>query len=214
MTKKKSVTTLFLDIGGVLGTNGWDRVLRQRAAEKFGLDYAEMNERHHLTFDTYESGKLDFNEYIKRIVFYEPRDFSVADFKSFIFDASLPDNQMIELFKTLKSDHNLRVAVVSNEGSDLTQHRIEKFNLRSFVDFFIVSCFVHFRKPDRDIFRIALNTAQAKPEEVIYVEDRKMFVEVASGLGIRGLHHTSYLSTKSVLESYGLVMREAVVYGH
>jgi len=71
MTPTSSVTTLFLDIGGVLLTNGWDHVIRTRAAEKFSLDYEEMNERHHLTFDTYEEGKLSLDEYLKRVVFYE-----------------------------------------------------------------------------------------------------------------------------------------------
>ena len=58
------ITTLFLDIGGVLLTNGWDHNIRMRAAEKFGLDYDEMNERHHLTFDTYEQGKLSLDEQV------------------------------------------------------------------------------------------------------------------------------------------------------
>jgi putative hydrolase of the HAD superfamily len=42
--------------------------MRRRAAEKFGLDYEEMNERHHLTFDTYEEGKLSLEEYLDRLV--------------------------------------------------------------------------------------------------------------------------------------------------
>ena len=53
MILSSPLTTLFLDIGGVLLTNGWDRGIRVHASEKFGLDYKEMDERHHLTFDTY-----------------------------------------------------------------------------------------------------------------------------------------------------------------
>ena len=68
MTNLTSITTLFTDIGNVLLTNGWDRQMRRRAAEKFGLDYEEMNERHHLTFDTYEEGKLSLEEYLDRLV--------------------------------------------------------------------------------------------------------------------------------------------------
>ena len=56
MTQTSPLTTLFLDIGGVLLTNGWDRHSRQRAAENFHLDFVEMDERHHLTYDTYEAG--------------------------------------------------------------------------------------------------------------------------------------------------------------
>jgi putative hydrolase of the HAD superfamily len=65
------IKAVFLDIGNVLLTNGWDRRLRREAAEKFGLDHEEMNERHHLTFDTYEEGKLSLEEYLTRVVFYE-----------------------------------------------------------------------------------------------------------------------------------------------
>ncbi len=53
-----AITTLFLDIGGVLLTNGWGRGSRKAAALHFNIDPVEMDERHHLTFDTYEMGKL------------------------------------------------------------------------------------------------------------------------------------------------------------
>ncbi len=60
--KSNEIKTLFLDIGGVLLTNGWDHNSRQKAIEYFKLDGDEMNERHHLTFDTFEEGKLTLNE--------------------------------------------------------------------------------------------------------------------------------------------------------
>jgi len=96
--------------------------------------------------------------------------------------------------------------VVSNEGRELTVYRVHTFGLAEFVDFFIVSSFVHFRKPDRDIYRMALDIAQVSPEQVAYVEDRLMFVEVAQSLGIRGIHHTSYESTRDTLKVLGLAV--------
>ena len=53
MTIVSPISTLFVDIGGVLLTNAWDNNIRKKAADQFGLNYDEMNERHHLTFDTY-----------------------------------------------------------------------------------------------------------------------------------------------------------------
>ena len=70
-----SITTLFLDIGGVLLTNGWDRQARQLAAERYQLDYREFDQRHHLTFDTYEEGKLSLDDYLDRVVFFEETRF-------------------------------------------------------------------------------------------------------------------------------------------
>ena len=57
-----AITHLFTDLGGVLLTNGWDRGLRKRVAEHFGVDGAELDERHHLTYDTYEAGKIHLQE--------------------------------------------------------------------------------------------------------------------------------------------------------
>ena len=64
MKRTIPVTTLFLDIGGVLLTDGWDHHARKRAAMNFKLELAEMEDRHHLTFDTYEEGKLTLEEYV------------------------------------------------------------------------------------------------------------------------------------------------------
>ncbi len=198
------VNTLFLDIGGVLLTNGWDRHSREKACDVFHLDYDEMNERHHLTFDTYEEGKLSLDEYLNRTIFYEPRTFSREAFKQFMFDQSQPFPDMLALMRTLKEHYHLKIAVVSNEGRELTVYRIQRFGLGSFVDFFICSAFVHFRKPDEDIFRIALDLAQCEPKQVAYIEDRALFVEVAKGMGIRGLKHNGYETTKAKLAEYGL----------
>ena len=200
------ITTLFIDIGGVLLSNGWDRKARRRATEIFQLDHDEMDERHHLTFDTYEEGKLSLEEYLTRVVFYDERPFSRGEFRAFMFDQTSPFPEMIELICQLKTRHGLKVAVVNNEGRELNEHRIKTFGLGTFVDFFISSCFVHFRKPDADMFRIALDIAQVAPEEVVYIEDRPMFVEVARNLGIRGIVHTGYETTKQELANWGLLL--------
>ena len=199
-----NITTLFLDIGGVLLTNGWDRKARKKAVEKFKLDEEEINERHHLTFDTYEAGKLDLKEYMHRVIFYEKRNFSSEEFKEFMFSQSqkLPD--MIEYISALKKKYELNVTAVSNEGRELTEHRIKTFELNKLFDAFIASSFVHFRKPDVDIYKIALDVSQSEPQNVLYLDDRQMFIEVAETLGIKGIHHKSFETTKTELASYGL----------
>lgn len=198
------ITTLFLDIGGVLLTNGWDHQARRRAAEAFSLDYEELNERHHLIFDTYEEGKLSLDDYLDRAVFYRKRPFSRDNFKDFMFAQSQPYQDMIDLVRDLKAQHRLKVAAVSNEGRELTIYRIRTFELGNFIDFFISSCFVHYRKPDHDIYRIALDIAQVRPQQVAYVEDRAMFIEVARSLNIHSILHTGIESTQATLEDLGL----------
>ncbi len=209
MTAKRPMA-LFLDVGGVLLTNGWDRSMRRQAAKTFNLDMEDMDDRHHLTFDTYELGKLSLDEYLDRMVFYKDRSFSRDEFREFMFAQSKPFPQMLDLVRNLRKAYHLKVAVVSNEGRELTVYRIQKFGLAEIADFFIASAFVHFRKPDADIYRLALDVAQVPIDQVVYIEDRLMFVEVAQGLGIRAIQHTSFESTRASLASLGLVLADEI----
>jgi putative hydrolase of the HAD superfamily len=204
MATTHPITTLFLDIGGVLLTNGWDRHARMHAAETFHIDFDEMDERHHLTFDTYEEGKLSLEEYLNQVIFFEKRSFSMEEFRTFMFSRSQPYNEMSDLVRVLKSRYHLKTVAVSNEGRELTRYRIQQFGLQEFIDIFVSSCFVHYRKPDPDIYHVALDISQSSPEHVVYIDDRSLFVEVAEGLGIHSIHHTSYQATHKALDESGL----------
>ena len=199
-----AITCLFVDVGGVLLTNGWDHHARKRAAANFHLEWAEMEDRHQLNFATYEEGKLTLEEYLGRTVFYENRPFTQDQFREFMFAQSQPYSEMLELVRNLKTRHGLRIAVVNNEARELNSHRIRTFKLGEFVDFFISSCFVHFRKPDLDIWRVALDIAQVPLENVVYIDDRPMFVEVAESLGLRGIAHKKHEETRAKLAAMGL----------
>jgi putative hydrolase of the HAD superfamily len=211
MGKATAITCAFLDVGGVLLTNGWDQDARTRAAARFKLDLAEMEERHHLNFETVEEGKLTLEEYLGRVVFHRKRPFTRAQFRRFMLAQSEPYTEMIELVRKLKARYGLKVVVVSNEGRELNAYRVRTFRLDHFVDVFISSCFVHIRKPDADIFRLALDIAQKPARQVVYVENTPMFAQVAEGLGIRSVLHTDYRSTRAQLAALGLQAAEGVV---
>ena len=208
MEKVAPLAALFIDIGGVLLTNGWGHQSREMAATVFNLDLAEINDRHQLTFETYEVGKLTLEEYLSLVVFYRERTFSRIEFREFMFEQSKPYPRMIELICKLKAQYGLKIAVVSNEGRELNLYRIRKFKLDEFVDFFISSCFVHLRKPDNDMYRMALDIAQVPAEQVVYIDDQPMFVQVAEAEGSRGIHHTDCTSTRKQLARLGLEIAE------
>ncbi|PWT77671.1 MAG: hydrolase [Bacteroidetes bacterium] len=204
MKKESTINTIFTDIGGVLLTNGWDKNCRKRAIEKFGLDAEETEERHHLCFDTLEVGKITLEEYLNHVVFYKRRSFDLSHFWKFMREQSKILPGMIQLLHQLKKKYGIKIAVLSNEGRELAEYRIKEFKLHEFADFFIVSSFVHFRKPDADIFSIALDIAQTAPENVMYIEDRAMFVQVARSLGIHGIRYTDFAKTAEKLKEFGL----------
>lgn len=204
MKHSTGISTLFLDIGDVLLSDGWDHHARKRAAINFNLELAELNDRHHLVFETYEEGKVTLEEYLGLVVFHQKRSFTRDQFRRFMLAQSKPFPEMIEFIAQLKVRHGLKIAAVSNEGRELNMYRIRKFKLQRLVDFFISSSFVHVRKPDPEMFRLALDIAQVPVREIIYIENTPMFVHVAEGLGIRSILHTDYASTCAKLASFGL----------
>jgi len=204
MKRKHNITTLFLDIGGVLLTDGWNRESRKSAATIFKLDHNEMEDRHQLTFDTYEEGDLTLNEYLKRVVFYETRKFSEEDFTKFIFKQSLPYHDTIAFFKELKNRYHLKIIALSNEGRELNAFRVKKFKLNEIFDAFISSSFVHHRKPDATIFCIASDISQTAPEHSLYIDNTLMFVKVAQSIGMKGIHYEGLIKLKNQLKRYGL----------
>ena len=204
MKPRARITCLFLDVGGVLLTNGWDHHARRRAAKHFKLDYEEMQARHELNFEIQEADKITFQEYLDRVVFWQKRPFTRAAFRQCMFAQSIPYAEMLELVRNLKAKYRLKVFVVSNEAREVNAYRIRQFKLDGFVDAFISSCFVHLRKPDADIFRLALDIAQVPACQIVYIENTPLFVQIAESFGIRCILHTDYKSTAGKLALFGL----------
>ena len=208
MKRAAPVTTLFLDVGEVLLTDGWDHLARRRAAKHFKLAWAEMEERHALVFETQEEGRMTFQEYLDWVVFYRKRPFTRTQFRDFIFAQSKPYPGMIELIAHLKVQYGLKIVVVSNESREMNAYRIRAFKLDRLVDTFISSCFVHMRKPDVNIFRLALDVAQTTPARIVYIDNTPMFVQIAEGLCIRSILHVNLKSTRAKLASFGLQIQQ------
>lgn len=193
---------IFSDIGGVLLTNGWGHESRQKAADVFGFDYAEMNALHEFIFNIYEIGKLTLDTYLDTILFYRTRDFTREDVKAFMFAQSQELPEMLHWFIDLKKaqQHNLKFIAINNEGRELNDYRVKKFKLHRCFDAFVSSCEVGMRKPDPGIFSLAMGIAQASPEECLYIDDRLLIVEAAKAAGIRAVQHKTMPETRAFLE--------------
>ena len=194
------VTTLFLDIGGVLGTNGWDTAARQRASAKFDLSFAVYNDRHKRIFDAYETGHLTLDEYLRQSVFNVPRNFTPVQFKEFMFAQSQPFPEVIDYFREIKEAHQLKVYSVNNEGLELNEYRLPHFGLHELLDAAVSSCYVGLRKPDARLYQLALNLAQRPPSETVVIDDRPQFVEVAHDLGLHAIRHVDLATTRTHLQ--------------
>jgi putative hydrolase of the HAD superfamily len=186
-----SIRQIFFDIGGVLGSNGWDREQREHAARHFGFPSEELQYRHEETVGAFEAGQISLDEYLDVTVFEETRPFTREEFKSYMFSLSTPWEESIAVVRRLRSVTRARMATLNNEARELNQYRIQHFGLRDVFEVFFSSCWLGTRKPTRDIYERALGMSQADPRRALFVDDREQNLRPARLLGMQTLHFTS-----------------------
>ena len=179
------LTHVFFDIGGVLGTNGWDREQRERAIAAFGLDGEDFHYRHKEVVGAWEEGHMSTAEYLDVTIFYRPRAFTPGDVTRFMESQSAPFPESIALARRLAAGGRVRLMTLNNESAELNRYRIEHFGLRDTFAAFLTSCWLGARKPSREIYARALDIAQAEPDAALFVDDREPNLAPARALGMR-----------------------------
>lgn len=195
------IRVVFMDIGGVLLTNGWGHESRQKAAKVFGFDYEEMDILHHFIYNVFEIGSISLDEYLDTVLFNQSRDFTKDDFKQFMYEQSVELPEMLSWVKLWKKQTSLPIFALNNESMELNDYRIEKFKLHDVFNGFFSSCYLGFRKPDPRIYQTALEITRLNPKECLYFDDRPMLVDAAKKQGIHAILHEDFKNTKQILEN-------------
>jgi putative hydrolase of the HAD superfamily len=199
------VSTLFWDNGGVILTNGWDRIARRAAVDKFKLDWADFEDRHELMLNDFETGRVTLDEYLRRTVFYREHSFTPDDFKKFMFEQSQPFPESLDFLKKLAQTRRYAMASLNNESKELNEYRIHTFHLRDYFESFFSSCYLALRKPNVEIYKLALKITQRDPQECVMIDDRGLNLETAKELGIHTIQYKSLSQMRGELEKLNIV---------
>ncbi len=175
------IRALFWDVGGVLLSNAWDHEERDQAVERFLLSRTDFEERHKELVPRFEEGKLTVDDYLDRVIFYQPRTFSREEFKQYMFSLSKPKTQSLELVRSLSPTYFM--GTINNESRELNEYRIQNFGLAKYFEVFVSSCYVGLRKPDERIYRLALDMTQHTPQECCFIDDRPPNIDAAAKVG-------------------------------
>ena len=200
-----AVDLVLFDIGGVLGSNGWDREQRAAAVERFGLDADDFQYRHEETVGALESGQITLDEYLQVTIFCEARGFTPGEFKAFMFAQSVPWTDSIAVARELATTHAARLATLNNESAELNVHRIGAFGLRDVFPTFFSSCWLGVRKPTHEIYARVLGMTQAAPARTLFVDDRRQNLGPAAALGMKTIHFQSADQLRAALAAHGLL---------
>ncbi|GGH07132.1 HAD family hydrolase [Silvibacterium dinghuense] len=203
------ITTVLWDIGGVLLTNGWDHHSRARVLERFGVDKARFEALHPEANDVWEKGFITADEYLKRTVFTEPRNFTPEEFLAAMkAESALLENTAMPVLEDLASSGSVDLGMLNNEARELNDNRLELFGLHAYFDVFFSSCYVGLRKPDEKIYRLALDVLQVEADEVAFIDDRANNVETAKSLGIHAIRYEGPEALRASLRGLGVELNE------
>jgi putative hydrolase of the HAD superfamily len=198
------VTNIFFDVGGILLTNGWDHVTRKAAAAAFEYDYVEAEEKHQQYVEDFECGRISLKEYLDKVIFTQPRQFTVEEYTNFMETQSQPHLENIELVRKLAKENKYELATINNESLALNEYRIKSCELHEFIPHFFSSCYMGVMKPDCNIFQRVLWITHRKGQQCLFVDDRLENIEAARSCGLRAaiVKHPSELA--DVLQAAGI----------
>ena len=199
-----TITHVFFDIGGVLGTNGWDREQRAAAVRHFDLDAADLEDRHDESVAILEQGRMTLDEYLRCAVFYRSRPFTVEEFKAYMLAQSVPFSESIDVARELARTGRYRMMTINNESAELNRYRLEHFGLRGMFMAFFSSCWVGILKPAQRIYEVAMAMSQANPEESVFIDDRARNLEPARSLGMHTIRFTDAAQLRQELAALGV----------
>jgi len=203
------LTALFWDVGGVILSNGWDEEARGRAASRFNLDLVEFERRHQALFAAFEEGRMTLDAYLDQTVFYRPQPFSREDFTSFIFSQSKEKKEVRAILDEVTAANRYFQATLNNEGLELNNYRVRKFDLARNLSAFFSSCYLGLRKPDEAIYRQALNITQRAPEDCVFIDDRLPNVDGARRVGMRAIHFLNAAQLRAELAQNGVAVTQS-----
>jgi len=198
------IHAIFWDVGGVLLTNAWDRTQRLATLEHFRLDVEEFHDRHDMVVSSFERGKITLDEYLDRTVFYRTRPFTRDVFREYMFSLSQPFPDVLGFAQALSDSGKYFLGTINNESRELNYYRMEKCGLRKIFQLFVSSCFVGFRKPEKDIYRLALETTQIPAEACCFIDDRSLNLECAAKLGMKTIEMQTLEQLRADLAKLGV----------
>ena len=209
-----SVTVILFDVGGVLLTNGWDHRERAAVYAHFGLTAEEQSAieaRHPEPNDAWERDAISTSQYLDQVVFFAARSFTRDQFYAQMQAVSRPlqdsAQRTLEALAASKQVMTGRVVLglLNNESRDLHEHRMAAYGIGALVRLQFSSCYLGLRKPDRAIYRRALDILSVPAQSVLFIDDREENVSAAREVGMQAIRFTGEAKLQAALTEQGIL---------
>lgn len=127
---------------------------------------------------------------------------SLEEFAEAFCAGLMRDDAALAYAVALQVEGELAVGAISNTNAvhvawlDAHAPELNEFEL------VIMSNEVGLRKPDPEIYELAMEILDASPAQILYVDDRAENVEAARQLGTNAILHRDWIKTRSLIDAW------------
>lgn len=181
-----NICAVFFDFGGVIQRTEY-QAPRQYLAERFRMDYDDIDR---LVFASESARRasvgeiredIHWSEVLKRLK--RPAS-ELQSIKDEFFGGDVIDIELVNLIRSLRG--NYHTGLISNAWDGMRPFLV-KSNLLDLFETVVISAEVGVMKPEERIYRLALEQAQVKPEESVFVDDMPANIEACQQVGMQGI---------------------------
>lgn len=182
-----TIKAVFFDLGGVIVRTEY-QAPRQRLAERFGMDYEDIDR---IVFGSGSAvrasiGEIDEEDHwhnVMKVLKLPPSEYERV--RDEFFAGDVIDHEVLNFLRSIKPKY--KTGLISNAWSGLRDYIVrEKFD--DAFHHMVISAEVGVAKPDPRIFHIALEQAQVKAKEAVFVDDFLENIEACEKVGMKGIH--------------------------
>lgn len=192
--ERSSIELIIFDLGNVILPFNHCQIAEKLS--RFSINHEEPKEIFSFLFDIekgavnpYETGKISTLEFFESIKRSLKLSISFDEFKPIWNDIFWEDNGVSKIIYALKGKK--RLFLLSNTNPLHFDYILSRFPVIRVFDRWILSYEVGFKKPAIEIFETAMKYSLTEPQNIIFIDDVKSHVDVASSLGMKAIHFES-----------------------
>jgi putative hydrolase of the HAD superfamily len=129
----------------------------------------------------YDGGKITSMEFYRQVKKELGHKLTFTQFKKLWNEIFTPNRPVVNLLQRLKRRY--RLVLISNTNAMHYEYIRKKYSFMKCFNAVILSYKEKIRKPDERIYRKAAKACRARPQEILYIDDRSDLIEAAVRMG-------------------------------
>ena len=200
------IKSIVFDVGGVLMTDVPLKKIAEELSLRFSMSQEELHSylypNKHWTLLTL--GEISEDEYWEHFLKASKVKVDVKELRDRVRTELRPIEENVEIVPLLKSQYKL--AILSNHSKEWSEFMTKKYDFFKCFEQIIFSCNAGLRKPDPQIYKLAMTKLGSEPEECLFIDDKQRNTDGAQKVGMKTIVLESASRLREELFNFGVVL--------